>query len=104
MLERFKGETFVAMMQTVIVQLALQIVIQKKLPLKLGLGLLVPNEVVPTPCSRRSSNSCIRQTVLSFSQQALIRADNAEAVPIDDLYEAVGVYGLLDIGRDSLER
>jgi hypothetical protein len=30
--------------------------------------------------------------------------DNAEAVPIDDLYEAVGVYGLLDIGRDSLER
>jgi hypothetical protein len=104
MLERFKGESFVAMMQTVIVQLALQIVIQKKLPLKLGLGLLVPNEVVPTPMSRRSSNSCIRQTVLSFSQQALIRADNAEAVPIDDLYEAVGVYGLLDIGRDSLER
>ncbi len=49
MLERFKGESFVAMMQTVIVQLALQIVIQKKLPLKLGLGLLVPNEVVPTP-------------------------------------------------------
>ena len=49
MLERFKGESFVAMMQTVIVQLALQIVIQKKLPLRLGLGLLVPNEVVPTP-------------------------------------------------------
>jgi hypothetical protein len=44
MLERFKGESFVAMMQTVIVQLALQIVIQKKLPLRLGLGLLVPNE------------------------------------------------------------
>ena len=49
MLERFKGEPFVAVMQTVIVQLALQIVIQKKLPLKLGLGLLVPNEVVTTP-------------------------------------------------------
>ena len=49
MLERFKGESFVAMMQTVIVQLALQIVIQKKLPLRIELGLLVPNEVVPTP-------------------------------------------------------
>ena len=31
-------------------------------------------------------------------------AEVAEAVPIDDLYEAVRVYGLLDIGRDSLER
>lgn len=36
------------MMQTVIVQLALQIVI-RRIALRLGLGLLVPNEVLTTP-------------------------------------------------------